>query len=53
MGNPQKGHGTSGSIMGWSGGTPPPGVNRQTDRQTNAKTLPSLVLRTRAVKMKL
>ena len=37
---PQKGHGTSGSIMGWRWGTP--GVDR-------LKTLPSVVLRTRAV----
>ena len=32
-GVPQKGHGTSGSIMGWRWGTP--GVNRQTPVKTN------------------
>ena len=45
-GTPQKVHGTSGSIREWRWGTPlPPGVNR-------LKTLPSIILRTRAVTRK-
>ena len=47
LGYPQKGHGTSGSIMGWRWGTPPSGCG-QTNKQ---KLLPYPILRMRAVKM--
>ena len=38
-----------GDIMGWRWGTLLLGVDRHSDRHTRVKTLPSLILRTRAV----
>ena len=52
MGNVAKHHGslkTKEKIMGWVPPPPPPWTDRLMDGQTRVKTLPSLVLRTRAV----